>query len=324
LAEGAVSRALRTALALAAALTLALVGPAAAPASKAAKPPFGVGMRTVTFVDTSRPTQPNGSFPGAPSRTLRTLLLYPTKGDPSGPAVENAPPLRTGPRHRFSLIVFSHGFGASGPAYRPVLEPFVRAGYVIAAPTFPLSSGGAPGGSRLGDYVNQPGDVSFVLTSTLRLARHHGFLAKTVDRHEIGAMGHSLGAITTLGVAANSCCRDRRIDAAAEWSGIELPFLGGLFFATRTPPFMFTHGSADGTVPYVASMLAYGDAPPPKVLLTLLGAPHVFFRPPWFNPFVRTTTDFLDAYLKHRRAARRRLAADGSVQGVSSVSLQLR
>jgi predicted dienelactone hydrolase len=311
-------------LALIAALALALVAPASAPAKKAPRAPFGVGMRSVTFVDTSRPTQPNGSFPGAPSRTLSTLLLYPTNGDPTAPAVENAPPLRTGARHRFPLIVFSHGFGASGPAYRPVLEPFVRAGYVIAAPTFPLSSGGAPGGSQLGDYPNQPGDVSFVLTRTLRLARRHGFLAKTVDRHEIGVMGHSLGAITTLGVAANSCCLDRRIDAAAEWSGIELPFGSGTFFTKRTPPFLFVHGDADGTVPYGGSTSAYAQAPAPKVLLTLLGGPHVFFRPPWFDPFLRTTTDFLDGYLKHRHRALRRLATDGSVPGATSITLQLR
>ena len=53
-------------------------------------------------------------------------------------------PIRHG--HGFPLIVFSHGFGASGPAYAFLLEMFVREGYVIAAPTFPLSSGGAPGG----------------------------------------------------------------------------------------------------------------------------------------------------------------------------------
>jgi predicted dienelactone hydrolase len=316
----------RLALALIAILALALVGPASAPAKTRQHPhaPYAIGAKTVTFVDTSRPTARNGTYPGAPSRTLSTLLLYPAKGDPAGPVVQNATPLREGRGHRFPLIVFSHGFTASGPAYQPVLEQFVRQGYVIAAPTFPLSNGNAPGGPALGDYVNQPADVSFVLTRTLRLARGHHFLAKSVDRRDIGVMGHSLGAITTLGVATNSCCLDRRIDAAAVWSGIELPFGTGTYFTKPTPPIMLVHGDADGTVPYAGGTGAYNQARPPKVLLTLLGGPHVFFRPPWIDPFVRTTTDFLDGYLKHRHGALRRLATDGTVPAATTIRLQLR
>jgi dienelactone hydrolase len=324
---GVGGRAARLALALVGAAVLALAGAASAPAKahrQQVHAPYAVGARTLTFVDTSRPTAPNHSYAGAPSRTLSTLILYPAKGDPAKPPIANAPPLREGRRHRFPLIVFSHGFGASGPAYQGVLEQFVRQGYVIAAPTFPLSNGAAPGGPALGDYVNQPGDVSFVLTRMLRLARGHAFLAKTVDRHDIGVMGHSLGAITTLGVATNSCCLDRRIDAAAVWSGVELPFGSGTYFTKPTPPIMFVHGNADGTVPYVGGTSAYNQAPAPKVLLTLLGGPHTFFKPPWFEPFVRTTTDFLGGYLKHQRSALRRLAADGTVAGATSIQLKLR
>ena len=46
--------------------------------------PYAVGSRTFTFVDTSRPTPANGSFGGAPSRTLQTLVLYPATGAPGG------------------------------------------------------------------------------------------------------------------------------------------------------------------------------------------------------------------------------------------------
>ncbi len=283
--------------------------------------PYLVGMRSYTFVDASRPTAANGSFPGAPTRTLRTLLLYPAVGDPNGPAVANAKPIRR--RDGFPLIVFSHGFGASGPAYEFLLEQFVREGYVIAAPTFPLSSAGAPGGSDGGDYINQPGDVSFVLTSVLKVARMDPSLRRTIDRHDVGAFGHSLGAITTLGVATNSCCVDHRIRAAVSFSGIELPFPGGSFFATATPPLMLVHGDADGTVPYVGSVSAYGQAPAPKAFLTLHGAGHVPFRAPWLDPAVRSITDFLDGFLKHDHHALRRLASDGNVPGVASLQEDL-
>ena len=129
------------------------------------------------------------------------MLLYPAKGDPAGPISSGAKPIHRRRGHRFPLIVFSHGYLASGPAYATVLARFVSRGYVVAAPTFPLSSGGAPGGPKGGDYVNQPADVSFVLSKVLRLTRGHHGLTRTIDRHEIGVAGHSLGAITTLGVA---------------------------------------------------------------------------------------------------------------------------
>lgn len=284
-------------------------------------PPYAVGMRFYTFVDRSRPTSSNGTYAGAPSRTLPTLLLYPATGNPNGPAVTNAKPIRS--RHGFPLIIFSHGFGATGPAYEPLLAMFVQEGYVIAAPTFPLSSAGAPGGPDLFDYVNQPPDVSFVLTQVLRLARRDHTLRHTIDRHHLGAFGHSLGAVTTLGVATNSCCLDRRFDAAVSFSGIELPFPGGTFFSERTPPLMLVHGNADQTVPYPASVGAYGQASAPKAFLTLENAPHVPFRAPWIDPTVRSITDFLDGFLKGERHAFRRLPTDGNVAGVASLQEDL-
>lgn len=292
-------------------------------AGKQQRPPFAVGRRDYTFVDTSRPTAPNGTYPGAPTRTLKTMLLYPAKGDPAGPISSGAKPIHRRRGHRFPLIVFSHGYLASGPAYATVLARFVSRGYVVAAPTFPLSSGGAPGGPKGGDYVNQPADVSFVLSKVLRLTRGHHGLTRTIDRHEIGVAGHSLGAITTLGVAANSCCLDPRIDAASEWSGALLPFPGGSLFPERTPPFLFVHGQADETLAYGGSAAGYALAAPPKAFLTLEDAPHVFFYGRWLAPFVNTTSDFFDGFLKGKRRALRRMAADGNVPGAASLQQDL-
>jgi dienelactone hydrolase len=282
---------------------------------------YAVGSRSVVFVDTTRPTPANGTYPGAPSRTLSTLILYPARGDASGPIVPGATPARTG--RGFPLVVLSHGFTGTGPAFAPVGAQFARAGYVVALPTFPLSNGAAPGGPAAGDYVNQPGDVSFVITQMLRLDRTKGdALRNALDDDEIGVAGHSLGAVTTLGVAANTCCQDRRIDAAVSFSGIEL-FPNGKWFAQPTPPLLLVHGTADGTVPYVASVNVYGQAPAPKAFLTLAGAPHSLFRAPWLDPTVKTVVDFLDGYLKHDRVALRRLARDGNVPGVASLQEDL-
>src|SRR5262245_35721766 len=46
-------------------------------AQLAAPGPHAVGVRTVVLVDGSRPTAPNGTFPGAPDRTFLTEVWYP-------------------------------------------------------------------------------------------------------------------------------------------------------------------------------------------------------------------------------------------------------
>ena len=57
--------------------------------------------------------------------------------------------------------------------------------------------------------------VSFVLDRVLRKARRNqAGMRKTIRRRHIGAAGHSLGAVTSLAVLANSCCLDRRVNAA--------------------------------------------------------------------------------------------------------------
>ena len=315
-----------TIAAVALALSAVVGAPAAAKAPAGQEDgPYAVGMRSYTFVDESRPTSPNGSYPGAPDRTLRTLLLYPAEGSPGAPAVEDATPLEAKRRGGFPLVVFSHGFTANGPVYRfLLLDRLVSEGFVVAAPTFPLSSGGAPGGPRLADYVNQPADVSFVLDEVLRLAREDRSLKRTISGHDVGVAGHSLGAITTLGVATHSCCVDPRIDAAVAISGIQLPFPGGSYFSTRTPPLMLIHGESDRTVAYGGSANAYEQAPSPKAFLTLEDAPHTPFFAPWLDPTIRTITDFFDGYLTNDHRALGRLPAEGNVPGVSSLQSDLK
>ena len=55
--------------------------------------------------------------------------------------------------------------------------------------------------------------MSAVISGWWSLKGDDGPLAGMVEPDEIGIGGHSLGDITTLGVAANSCCRDDRVKA---------------------------------------------------------------------------------------------------------------
>jgi dienelactone hydrolase len=281
---------------------------------------FAVGTRTVTFVDPERATDANGDAPGAPDRTLPVLVLYPAGGAPGGATIANAKPARrAGP---FPLVVFSHGFTASGPAYGEwLLRRIAAHGYVVAAPTFPLSNGQAPGGPRLVDYVNQPDDVSFVITRMLAANRANGPLAGLIAAKHVGAMGHSLGAITTLGVTYNRCCLDRRIDAAVPISGLQLPF-GSATWAWPPVPLLLIHGDQDRTVPVRGSIAAYEDARAPKFLVTLLGAPHTPAGPPYLDIIVNTTVDFFDRYLRGEKGALARLARDGNVPLASTLQAE--
>jgi fermentation-respiration switch protein FrsA (DUF1100 family) len=266
---------------------------------------YPVASVTETFVDTSRPTPPNGSYPGSPTRTLPTLVLYPQQ-----------PP---GQHRRFPLVVFSHGFTANGPVYTSVLTPWAAHGYVVAAPTFPLSSGGAPGGPTIADYANQPGDVSFVITQMLQLDHSKGSpVSRLINGYRIGVAGHSLGAITTLGVSENSCCQDPRIEAAVSIAGLELPFPGGHFFTGNDPPLLLIHGTADRTLPYSASQTLFADARSPKFFLTLQGAPHTPFFNPWGPVITDTVLAFLDSYLGPNRNTGE-IQRAGTVPGVASI-----
>src|SRR6187200_1714115 len=113
----------RVVLAVLAVLATIAVGAPAAPVSAATQPTtegrYAVGVRTETFVDPSRPTSANNDYPGAPTRTLVTTVFYPAEGTPGGPDQQDAPAVD---HKRFPLVVFSHGFGASGPAYTIVLR----------------------------------------------------------------------------------------------------------------------------------------------------------------------------------------------------------
>jgi len=120
-----------------------------APASPAS---FAVGMRVLRLTDSSRTIKlPDGSVR---PRQLVTVVRYPAAGQ--GPVGLPAPPARgSGP---FPLIVFGHGFAVTPAIYGRLLSSWTRAGFVVAAPVFPLGSAGAPGGPDERDLVNQPAD----------------------------------------------------------------------------------------------------------------------------------------------------------------------
>ena len=174
--------------------------------------PSAVGVRTQVFVDRSRNT-PSDSVAGiAPDnqRRLPTTIFYPARGTPTpnGTAVEKAKP-RGG---KFPLVIFNGGSPGAPEDYAPLLAEWAAAGYVVAAPEFPISSLAGPDDVAWKDLPRQSGDARFVLDRVLALDEKKTGIAEIDDDH-IGVAGHSFGGATALSLIAN-CCRDRRFDAA--------------------------------------------------------------------------------------------------------------
>jgi dienelactone hydrolase len=281
-----------------------------------------VGEINETFVDRSRPTAANGDCAKIPSRTLPTTILYPASGAPSAIPQPNATPnVEGGP---YPLLVFAHGYSAVPQIYEALLQHWAASGFVVAAPTFPLSSGESPCGAIAGDSVNQPQDMSFVIDSVLDLSRRDdGPLAGLVDPKRIGAAGHSNGAITTYGLVGNSSLRDERVKAAAVLAGTLQKFPKGRYDFEKAPPILIVHGTEDALVPYRLGLEAFNRARGPKGLLAITGGDHgsaaAMADPAAAPQVLAATTDFFRAYLLGDATAMEQLP-DDQMPGVSTMT----
>jgi dienelactone hydrolase len=187
----------------------------ASPAALAIGQTYAVGTRTLTFVDTSRPTSPNGSFGGAPTRTLPTEVWYPAEGAAAeAPTADAAPARGRGP---YPLVLFAHGYDVTPDFYAPLLQRWAAAGYVVAAPVFPILSG-TPGGASHVDYEQTFADGSFVISQMLALPGGDS-LAGLVDPDRIAAAGHSDGEVISFGLGFLECCRDTRVKSVISMAG---------------------------------------------------------------------------------------------------------
>ena len=260
----------------------------AAPSTTAAA--SAVVTHEAKYVDFSRSTPAfTGVFPGAPSRTLRVRFFTPA---PDATTVASPLP----------VILFSHGNSATPEDYTPLLTDIARRGYFVVAPAFPLTNADAPRGNTAGDLVHQPGDVSFVLDQVIAQARRPGWMHGLVDPKRIAAGGHSLGGITTYGVAFNACCRDRRIKAAFVIDGLAAGFPDAMYFTGIHTPLLVIHGGKDAEVAIKVGRAAFDRANPPKYFMTILSGRHSSDAHGGDSPGQRALTSgllgFLDRYLR--------------------------
>jgi dienelactone hydrolase len=230
-------------------------------------------------------------------RKLETVVRYPS----------------TGGTH--PLIVFAHGFALTPALYADLLHAWATAGYVVAAPVFPLTSTNAPGGPNEADLVNQPRDMSFVITRLLAMNRRSAsVLHGEIDPAHVAVAGQSDGGVTALAAAFDSRFRDWRVRAAVILSGARL---GGMApFPRHGPPLLAVQGTADTINQPATTAAFFGLAARPKFLLWLVGASHLppyTVQQPQLGIVERATIAFLDYSLRGRPLGAFERAARNSV-----------
>ena len=260
----------------------------------------------MTFTEPDR-TGPAGQHLG--QRTLVTQIWYPRARGPAGP---------------FPLLLFAPGFLQCPGAYADLLQAWASAGYVVAAVTFPRTNCHLGAEADEADLVNQPQDMSYVLTRLVALSARPGDrFSGLLDPHQVGAAGQSDGGNTVAAIAASTCCTDRRLKAVAVLSGAEWPPMPGRYFPGRAPPMLFTQGTADTiNPPWMSLQLYHADANGPRYYLDLLGASHLIpyqATNPVEHLVARVTLAFFDRYVLGQADALKTMTRDGNVTGTAEL-----
>lgn len=289
--------------------------PSSSPPPQPRRLPFGtlggyaVAGRSFVLVDRSRARTVG-------VRVLPTFVRYPV----IPASVAAGGPLARG---LFPLLVFAPGYLQCDNSYGSLLNSWASAGYVVAAVEFPRTNCHLRNPDEA-DLVNQPGDVSFVISQMTAMSdQRRGVLSGLINPAQIAVAGQSDGGDTVVAVAANTCCADHRVKAALILSGAEWPPLGGSWFPRGTPPILFVQGDADTINPPAASLQMYrADRAGPRFYLDLFGAAHL---PPYEGdqppePIVaRVTTAFLDRYVAGQLSAATVMTRAGHVSGLADL-----
>jgi dienelactone hydrolase len=256
-----------------------------------------------TYVDSTRSTSPNGSFGGAPNRTLDTTFWYPAVSDGGTPDRAHGP---------YPLVLFIHGYDQTADFYAPMLERWASAGYVVAGPMFPILSG-IPGGASHVDYDKLFGDAAFVISQTLASGADTP-IGGLVDGKRIAAAGHSDGEMVSFTLGFAACCREWRLRSVIAMAG-DLSNSGFDPMRDTGMPILHVMETNDEYDPYPHTIEWDRESlTAPRWMLTLLNASHV---PPYNQPgnahfeLVSTATvDFLDGTLKGHPERLDRIATD--------------
>jgi predicted dienelactone hydrolase len=235
-----------------------------------------VGKQDFKLVDTSRPTAANGDIPKASERILKTTVWYPARRRSLERLHPGPAPLAEG-ACPCPLVTYSHGFMSFRSSGAYLAKYLASHGYVVTAANFPLTHFGTAGGPQFRDVLNQPADVSFLIDTLLAWSDDpYSRFAAQIDRQRIGAVGLSLGGMTTTLLAFHPSLRDARVGAAVSIAGPSAMF-DERFFVTAAVPFMMIAGDIDAMVDYSSNASSLQERAPRATLVTLQGGSHTGF-----------------------------------------------
>jgi predicted dienelactone hydrolase len=222
----------------------------------------------LAYTDTTRRIRASMGFAGARERRIDALAWRPPTSAP------------------WPLVIYCHGTDGSAGNATWLAKVLTKAGYLVVAPFFPLTSNVAhtrvlrPDISDAGEQVR---DVCFLIDALLADPEW----GSQIDASRIGTVGHSLGAITCWFASFGAKTRDPRIVATA-MLGADDPIVA----AGTTDLGLAEAGQADVTVPvllvtaekdlFSRMMGPHGTAFPrlnaPKFEVTIAGGCHVWFH----------------------------------------------
>jgi hypothetical protein len=299
---------------------------------------LGVGIRSIRLVDRTRPTMSYATSPPtevSSYRVVDTEVRYPTAGSASSPEVPGATPAyAAGP---YPVIVFAMGYAVMPDTYRPLLDAWVRAGFVVISPVFAVTnyyawqregSGSAP---EL-DMPYQPGDIAFVIDQVAAAAAgERSYLHGLVDMKRLGLAGQSDGATDVGGLVWATPLRS--VYASMADRPLAVAVLSGQAFPV-------SYSAPAGVAPYVLSTESNSDTCNPTQdatglygqvaalasrhwFLTFYGATHLgpyAGVSPWAEVAAAATTAFFRLTLDRTAGSLAALGRAGDVPGVAGIT----
>jgi len=209
--------------------------------------------------DESRPTDANGKYPVRPGRDLPSTVWFPADGG------------------NYPLIVSSHGFSSLRFGANYIARALAQLGYVVIAADYPMTNFFAKGGPKATDVINQPADIRFLIDRMLAFSEDpaHALHGK-IDPQRIGAMGISLGGMTSTMAGFDPHRRDPRIRAVASIAGPSMMF-GPKYFEHNALPFLMIATPTDAVVNYQDNARPILERVPGATLVTLDNMSHTGF-----------------------------------------------
>jgi predicted dienelactone hydrolase len=226
------------------------------------------------------------------------------------------------------LVVFAHGYRVGLAPYRRACLVLARRGFVVAAPTFALSDEAVSGplvDER--DIVNQPADVSFVITQLLGAHTHEAQpLSGRIDPKQIAVVGHSDGATIAAALGYLPDVRDPRIRVVVADAPSAFSLAVGAPPVRSGVPLLLVHGDRDTVAPISGSRRLMTQLRAPGWFLQLRGAGHLApIEGPsqWTDLFDRAIGDFIQGELLARPTLGDVLHADIGARPASLTALQM-